>query len=210
MLQKSLFMEFCIYYKFYSLGMDKYQILTDSWYGLSKASWVPSTTLGILDIVVGTEQRNFIPSWGSKSGRGVRSLITIKLKKNLNGVKYFKTVDLSDKRCMGSGEEKADCFRHLGWENPVPQIDLICRSQLQMKLPDRMYKVQRKLLISNLKIMMCLVTESCLILCSPAALPMEFSRQEYWSKLPFPIPGVTNNEGNFKNNTVFNRNSIAW
>ena len=60
-----------------------------------------------------------------------------------------------------------------------------------------MYKVQRKLLISNLKIMMCLVTESCLILCGPAALPMEFSRQEYWSKLLFPIPGVTNNEDNF-------------
>ena len=190
-------MEFCIYYKFYSLGMDKYQILIDSWYGLSKAFWVPGTVLRILDIVVGIEQRNFISSWGSKSGRGVRSWISIKLTKILSGDKYLKTVDLSDKRCMGSGEKKADCFRHLGRENPGPQIDLICRRQLQMKLSDRMYKVQRKLLISNLKIMMCLVTESCLILCGPAALPMEFSRQEYWSKLLFPIPGVTNNEDNF-------------
>ena len=56
-------MEFCIYYKFYSLGMDKYQILIDSSYGLSKASWVPGTVLRILDIVVGIEQRNFISSY---------------------------------------------------------------------------------------------------------------------------------------------------
>ena len=42
----------------------------------------------------------------------------------------------------------------------------------------------------------CSVTESCLTLCDPmdyiahqAPLPMEFSRQEYWSKLPFPTPG---------------------
>ena len=37
--------------------------------------------------------------------------------------------------------------------------------------------------------------QSCLILVTPwtvalqAPLPMEFSRQEYWSVLPFPIPG---------------------
>ena len=29
------------------------------------------------------------------------------------------------------------------------------------------------------------VTQSCLTLCGP----MEFSRQEYWSGLPFPSPG---------------------
>ena len=40
-----------------------------------------------------------------------------------------------------------------------------------------------------------LVTQSCLILCAPwtvacqAPLSMEFSRQEYWSGLPFPSPG---------------------
>ena len=38
-------------------------------------------------------------------------------------------------------------------------------------------------------------TQSCLTLCNPidgshrAPLSMEFSRQEYWSELPVPIPG---------------------
>ena len=39
----------------------------------------------------------------------------------------------------------------------------------------------------------CLVAQSCPTLCESAAcqvpLSMEFSRQEYWSKLPFPPPG---------------------
>ena len=41
----------------------------------------------------------------------------------------------------------------------------------------------------------CLVAESCLTLCDPwtvacqAPLSMEFSRQEHWSRLPFPPPG---------------------
>ena len=42
---------------------------------------------------------------------------------------------------------------------------------------------------------MCLVAQSCSTLCNPwtgacqAPLFMEFSRQEYWSRLPFPSPG---------------------
>ena len=41
----------------------------------------------------------------------------------------------------------------------------------------------------------CSVAQSCLTLCDPmdwvhqAPLFMEFSRQEYWSGLPFPTPG---------------------
>ena len=39
----------------------------------------------------------------------------------------------------------------------------------------------------------CVCTQSCLTLCDPidcqAPLSMEFSRQEYWSGLPFPLPG---------------------
>ena len=41
----------------------------------------------------------------------------------------------------------------------------------------------------------CLVSKSCLTLCDPwtvalqAPLSMEFSRQKYWSGLPFPSPG---------------------
>ena len=39
-----------------------------------------------------------------------------------------------------------------------------------------------------------LVTQSCLTLCDPvdssqASLSMGFSRQEHWSRLPFPSPG---------------------
>ena len=42
---------------------------------------------------------------------------------------------------------------------------------------------------------MVLVTQSCLTLCDPtdctpqAPLSMGFSRQEYWSGLPYPSPG---------------------
>ena len=41
---------------------------------------------------------------------------------------------------------------------------------------------------------MCSVPQSCLTLCSPkgcspqAPLPMDFSRQEYWTGVPFPTP----------------------
>ena len=48
---------------------------------------------------------------------------------------------------------------------------------------------------------LCLVTQSCPILCDPmncspqAPLSMKFSRQEYWSGLPFPYPGDLPNPG---------------
>ena len=39
--------------------------------------------------------------------------------------------------------------------------------------------------------MLCLVTQSCPTLCNPAKClcPWGFSRQEYWSGLPYPPPG---------------------
>ena len=46
-----------------------------------------------------------------------------------------------------------------------------------------------------------LVAQSCLTLCNPmncscqASLSMEFSRQKYWSGLPFPSPGDLPNSG---------------
>ena len=47
-----------------------------------------------------------------------------------------------------------------------------------------------------------LVTRSCPTLCDPsdcivhqASLSMEFSRQEYWSGLPFPTPGDLATQG---------------
>ena len=51
-------------------------------------------------------------------------------------------------------------------------------------------------MINLINSFMCmLVAWSCLTLCNPwtvarhAPLSMEFSRQEYWSGLPFPSPG---------------------
>ena len=47
----------------------------------------------------------------------------------------------------------------------------------------------------SIKYVLCSVAKSCLTLCDPmdcsyqAPLSMEFSRQEYWSGLPFPSPG---------------------
>ena len=49
--------------------------------------------------------------------------------------------------------------------------------------------------------MYVLVAQSCPTLCDPktvalqASLSMEFSRQEYWSGLPFPSPGGLPNPG---------------
>ena len=60
------------------------------------------------------------------------------------------------------------------------------------------------LLLSNcghLCVCVCSVTQSCPTLCDPmdcghqAPLSMGFSRQEYWSWLPFPSPGDLSNPG---------------
>ena len=40
-----------------------------------------------------------------------------------------------------------------------------------------------------------LVSQSCPTLCNPMDLSMEFSRQEYWSGLPFPSPRDLPNPG---------------
>ena len=49
--------------------------------------------------------------------------------------------------------------------------------------------------VSQMIMLLCLVTKSCLTLCNPmyvahqAPLSMGFLRQEYWSGLSFPSPG---------------------
>ena len=56
--------------------------------------------------------------------------------------------------------------------------------------------------ISLFVVWWCLVTQLCPTLCDPmnyiarqAPLPIGFSRQEYWSGLPFPSPGDLPNPG---------------
>ena len=58
------------------------------------------------------------------------------------------------------------------------------------------YHILRANLVFKVKVMKVLVTQAYLNLCDPwtavacqAPLSMEFSRQEYWSGLPFPSPG---------------------
>ena len=41
---------------------------------------------------------------------------------------------------------------------------------------------------NSMHLCMC-VLSLCLTLCEQAALPLEFSQQEYWNELPFPSPG---------------------
>ena len=43
----------------------------------------------------------------------------------------------------------------------------------------------------------CECAQSCLTLCDPhqSPLSMKFSRQEYWSGLPFPFPGIFLTQG---------------
>ena len=48
--------------------------------------------------------------------------------------------------------------------------------------------------LPNREVVYLKVTQSCLFVipwtvACPAPLSMEFSRQEYWSRLPFPSPG---------------------
>ena len=43
-----------------------------------------------------------------------------------------------------------------------------------------------------LQMCVCVCAQSCLILCNAmdcSQAPLEFSRQEYWSEVPFPTPG---------------------
>ena len=90
-------------------------------------------------------------------------------------------------------EVSADCagFLHLITKK---LLDL-CKSR-----PQFMYS--KELYVSRLRIVMKVkVTQSCLTLCNPMdsssqpLLSMEFSRQEYLRKLPFPSPGDLPNPG---------------
>ena len=62
--------------------------------------------------------------------------------------------------------------------------------------------------------MKVLVTQSCLTLCSPwnvarqAPLPMEFSRQKYWSGLPCPSPGDLSDSGTEVGSPALQANSL--
>ena len=48
---------------------------------------------------------------------------------------------------------------------------------------------------TNMRYLKVKVTQLCLTLCDPMDSSMEFSRQEYWSQLPFPPPGDLPNPG---------------
>ena len=70
-----------------------------------------------------------------------------------------------------------------------------------------MYKVPSKSiaklcwLVQLSAVSVCLVTQLCPTLCNPmdcsppSTSAMEFSRQEYWSGLPFPSPGDLSDPG---------------
>ena len=62
-------------------------------------------------------------------------------------------------------------------------------------LMESLWKIQRITHVNVSDTVLCLVTQLCSILCDPMDVPcqvplsLEFSRQEYWSGLPFPSPG---------------------
>ena len=65
-----------------------------------------------------------------------------------------------------------------------------------------MFKIEKKINHSHIKLHKCSVIQLCLTLCHPmglqshqAPLSMEFSWQEYWSRLSFPTPGDLLNPG---------------
>ena len=67
----------------------------------------------------------------------------------------------------------------------------------------KMVKAEKFSIIKAVSTIWCtiLVTQSCLTLCDPGTIAcqappsMGFSRQEYWSRLPFPSPGDHPNQG---------------
>ena len=71
-------------------------------------------------------------------------------------------------------------------------------SRIQITNPARLYV---QFTLSNNEDLLLLVTQLCLTVCnpmnsSPSGSPtMEFSKQEYWSGLPFPSPGNLLNPG---------------
>ena len=71
-------------------------------------------------------------------------------------------------------------------------------SRIQITNPARLYV---QFTLSNNEDLLLLVTQLCLTVCnpmnsSPSGSPtMEFSKQEYWSGLPFPSPGDLPNPG---------------
>ena len=57
----------------------------------------------------------------------------------------------------------------------------------------------------------CSATKSCLILCDPmnqVLLSIEFSREEYWSRLPFPSPADIPDLGNRTHISCTGRNIL--
>ena len=78
------------------------------------------------------------------------------------------------------------------------------------RLPCLVFPFNTYLLKSKVKV---LVAQSCLTLCDPmdhqAPLSMEFSRQEYWSGLPFPSPGLLPSPGIKPRSPAFRADSLS-
>ena len=96
-----------------------------------------------------------------------------------------------------------------GTENERPNIIPLLYLFRKFQEPESMDKCQiymRKVywvghLNDHIYVCVCSVTQSCPTLCyhmdcnPPGSLSMEFSRQEYWSRFPFPFPGDLRNPG---------------
>ena len=88
---------------------------------------------------------------------------------------------------------------------PIPKGDsrssIVCAARV---VPWQNYEACFEVLLTVMQVCgLLLVSQSCLTLCDPtdwtaarqASLSIEFSRQEYWSGLPFPSPEELSNLG---------------
>ena len=75
----------------------------------------------------------------------------------------------------------------------------VAQSWTRLKWLSSLAAYIQEIVLTELLSLCCACIQSCLILCDPmhcqAPLSMEFSRQEYWSGVPFPSPGDLPNSG---------------
>ena len=70
--------------------------------------------------------------------------------------------------------------------------------------------------IFKISLFMCVCAQSCPILCNPidlacqASLSMKFSRQKYWSGLPFPSPGYLPDPGIEPRSPVLQADTLTY